>query len=72
MKHSFLYGSVLKLTREDTAESIERHLALMKESGMDTVVIWPAFSGGRRKKKGIPSIPAVWCWTWRKSRAFGW
>ena len=39
---SFLYGAVLKLTREDTPEDIERNLIQMKEAGLYTVVVWPA------------------------------
>ena len=54
MKQPFLYGSVLKLTREDDAASISRHFKTMKESGMDTVVIWPAFFWWERQEEGYP------------------
>ncbi len=52
--NSFKYGSVLKVTRYDTIGDIERHFGLMKECGMDTVVIWPAAFWWEEKKDGYP------------------
>ncbi len=37
----YLYGSVYKVTREDTPKQIECDFEMMRASGMDTVVIWP-------------------------------
>lgn len=37
----FLYGSVYKVTREDTPETVEQDFRRMKSSGFNTVVIWP-------------------------------
>ncbi len=54
MKRKFAYGSVLKLTREDTPEVIEQNFCQMKEAGMDTVVIWPAAFWWEEKKEGYP------------------
>lgn len=42
MNSFFHYGSVLKVTREDTLEDIENIFIKMKSSGFNTVVIWPA------------------------------
>ena len=42
MQEVFHYGAVLKVTREDTYESIRRNLEQMKECGFNAVVIWPA------------------------------
>lgn len=50
----FLYGSVLKVSRDDTLESIERCFAMMRESGQDTVVIWPAFFWWEEKTEDYP------------------
>ena len=41
-RSDFLYGAVLKLTREDTLADIERNFVQMREAGLDTAVIWPA------------------------------
>ena len=54
MKQTFRHGSVLKLTRYDTAETIERDFSLMSERGIDTVVIWPAAFWWEEKKEGYP------------------
>ena len=50
----FLYGTVIKLTREDTLEDIERHFRKMKDSGLDTVVVWPSSFWWEEKKEGYP------------------
>ena len=42
MKRHFSYGSVIKLTREDTPETVEQNFLQMKRAGFDTVVVWPA------------------------------
>ncbi len=42
MNPSYPFGSVLKVTRDDTPEALDAHLALMKQYGHNTVVIWPA------------------------------
>ena len=52
--NTFRYGSVLKVTRYDTKEDIERNLSLMKDCGMNTVVIWPAAFWWEEKKEGYP------------------
>ena len=54
MKRTFLHGSVIKLTREDTPETIEQNFLQMKEAGLDTVVIWPAAFWWEEKKEGYP------------------
>ena len=54
MKRNFLYGSVIKLTREDTPETIEKNFLQMKDSGFDTVVVWPAAFWWEEKKEGYP------------------
>lgn len=41
MQETFRYGSVYKVTREDTFENIRHDFEMMIECGMDTVVIWP-------------------------------
>lgn len=53
-QNSFLYGAVLKLTREDTLETIECNLRQMRESGLDTVVVWPAVYWWEEKRQGYP------------------
>ncbi len=53
-KKKFTYGTVIKLTREDTLADIERNFKRMKENGLDTVVVWPAFFWWEEKKKGYP------------------
>lgn len=54
MKNEFLYGTVIKLTREDTPETVERNFLQMKEAGFDTVVVWPAAFWWEEKKEGYP------------------
>ena len=54
MKKDFSHGTVLKLTRYDTPETITRDFSLMKENGIDTVVIWPAAFYWEEKKEGYP------------------
>ena len=54
MKKQFDFGAVLKLTRYDTAESIEDNLQKMKACGMNTVVVWPAAFYWEEKKEGYP------------------
>lgn len=48
------YGAVIKLTREDTLEDIERNLRKMKDSGLDTAVVWPSSFWWEEKKEGYP------------------
>lgn len=50
----FLYGAVLKVTREDTLEDIRRHFMQMTESGLNTVVIWPASFWWEEKTSEYP------------------
>lgn len=50
----FFYGAVIKLTREDTIEDIERNFKNMKKSGLDTVVVWPSAFWWEEKKDGYP------------------
>ena len=50
----FFYGAVIKLTREDSLADIERNLRLMKESGFDTAVVWPAIYWWEEKREGYP------------------
>jgi beta-galactosidase GanA len=52
--NNFLYGSVLKLTRRDSIEDIERHFSLMKDCGMDTVVVWPSAFWWEEKSEDYP------------------
>lgn len=54
MENGFRYGSVLKLTRYDTVDDVEKNFALMKECGMDTVVIWPAAFWWEEKTERYP------------------
>lgn len=49
-----VYGSVLKVTREDTPENIEKNLIQMKENGFNTVVVWPAIFHWEEKREGYP------------------
>ena len=53
-KQSFLYGTVIKLQREDTLADIERNFRIMKDAGLDTVVVWPASFWWEEKKEGYP------------------
>lgn len=52
--NNFLYGSVLKLTRRDTITDIERHFELMRDCGMDTVVVWPSSFWWEEKSENYP------------------
>ena len=54
MKKHYNHGAVFKVTREDTWESIEANFALMRECGLNTVVIWPAAFWWEEKKEGYP------------------
>lgn len=54
MDTHFYHGAVLKLTREDTAETIEKNFELMRGCGLDTVVIWPACFWWEEKREGYP------------------
>ena len=67
--NEFKYGSVLKVTRYDTEEDIEKHFSLMRDCGMDTVVIWPAAFWWNTTALqpcctlGSPLLQqARWCW----------
>lgn len=53
-KRTFLYGTVIKLTREDTLSDVEKNFEQMKASGLDTVVIWPSAFWWEDKKEGYP------------------
>lgn len=53
-KNEFLYGAVLKITRQDTPDDIRRNFKQMKENGLNTVVIWPATFWWEEKKEGYP------------------
>lgn len=53
-RSDFLYGAVLKLTREDTLADIERNFVQMREAGLDTAVIWPAAFWWEEKREGYP------------------
>lgn len=53
-KQSFLYGAVIKLTRQDTLEDIERNFKQMREAGLDTAVVWPAAFWWEEKREGYP------------------
>lgn len=54
MKNRFLYGTVIKLTREDTPADIERNFIQMREAGFDTAVVWPAFFWWEEKGEDYP------------------
>lgn len=54
MKKEFRHGTVLKLTRYDTPQTIEQSFGLMRDNGIDTVVIWPAAFWWEEKKEGYP------------------
>lgn len=47
-------GAVLKITREDTLDDIEKCLMDMKAAGMNTAVIWPAIYWWEEKREGFP------------------
>ena len=50
-------GSVLKVPRHDTEEDLRRNLTLMRDHGLNTVVIWPAAFWWEKNLRIIPSIP---------------
>ena len=54
MKNDFKYGSVLKLTRYDTKQTIEAALSKMRDCGMNTVVVWPAAFYWEEQREGYP------------------
>ena len=54
MKQQFGFGAVLKLTRYDTMEDIEKSFQTMKACGMNTVVVWPAAFYWEEKTEGYP------------------
>lgn len=54
MEKDFRYGSVLKLTRYDDDKSIEQNFSLMKDCGMNTVVVWPAAFWWEEKNEYYP------------------
>lgn len=49
-----MYGSVLKVTREDTIEDIGKIFEKMKGCGFDTVVIWPSCFWWEEKSPEYP------------------
>ncbi|MBQ5748812.1 MAG: beta-galactosidase, partial [Oscillospiraceae bacterium] len=51
---NYPYGSVYKVTREDDAATIRRDFEMMRDSGMDTVVIWPPAYYWEEKTKDYP------------------
>ena len=54
MQNFLPFGAVLKVTREDTYETIEQCLVDMKSAGMNTVVVWPAIFHWEDKTEGYP------------------
>ncbi len=54
MKDNFNYGSVLKVTRDDTMKDIEDNFAKMRDCGLNTVVIWPASFFWEEKSENYP------------------
>ena len=50
----FRYGAVLKITRQDTLSNIEKQFSMMRDCGMNTAVVWPAFFWWEEKKEGYP------------------
>jgi len=54
-----LYGSVLKVTREDTIEDIKNIFLKMKECGHNTVVVWPASFWWEEKSDIYPFATGV-------------
>ena len=54
-KSIFPYGAVFKIERSFSMEHIKKNLEMMKDSGMDTVVIWPAVYWW--EDKNIPGYP---------------
>lgn len=54
-----IYGSVLKVTRQDTIEDIKNTFLKMKECGHNTVVIWPAAFWWEEKSDIYPFATGV-------------
>lgn len=54
MNTKFNYGAVFKITREDTFSDIEQNLIQMKQSGFNTVVVWPAYFWWEEKNSDYP------------------
>lgn len=54
MNSRFNYGSVLKVTRYDTLEDIEKTFIQMSENGFNTCVIWPATFWWEEKSELYP------------------
>ena len=54
MNSKFNYGAVFKITREDTLDSIEANLTQMKQSGFNTVVVWPSYFWWEEKTSQYP------------------
>lgn len=54
MAKRYNHGAVLKVTREDTRETIEKNFELMRGCGLNTVVIWPAAFWWEEKREGYP------------------
>ena len=54
MNSRFNYGAVFKITREDSLLDIERNLMQMKQSGFNTVVVWPAYFWWEEKNSNYP------------------
>ena len=54
MNSKFNYGAVFKITREDSLSDIKQNLIQMKESGFNTVVVWPAFFWWEEKGEDYP------------------
>lgn len=52
--NNYLYGSVYKVTREDRVENIRRDFELMRECGLNTVVIWPPVFYWEEKTPNYP------------------
>lgn len=50
----YLYGSVYKVTREDTPAGIDWDFQKMRQCGMDTVVIWPPVFYWEEKSPDYP------------------
>lgn len=53
-KTTFRYGAVYRIERHYTREELVQNLAMMKEYGMDTVVIWPAVFWWEKKTDRYP------------------
>lgn len=59
MNREFNFGSVLKVTKEDTLADIEQNFILMKECGHNTCVIWPAAFWWEEKTELYPFATGV-------------